>query len=665
VKDGLRQAGIVLAILAAAAAFWLVAASVIFLVGTGLWGHPSLPWWSYPYAWATYAPYATRSFVEGAWIASAAFSAAVPLVALARWQWRRWGGIAGIGRRTLNVDRIRRGTTHNHGTAEWMPLDKAAELFPSEPDEEVGGVVVGELDRVDLGPVARVRFDPRDPEGRHTWGMGGKAPLMIDPCRSGTTHSIVTSGGGGYKSTALVTTLLTWRKSMVVLDPSEELADLTGKAIEKSGRAVHRLQIGGMGPNVLAGIDINDPMAETRLRAVVARIIGPMPRDESGNAGKFKRWGRTIITALLADLVWRQDIATERKTLRTLRAGLAVSEQDIRDTLRFIHEESPSALARSLAGGIYGWASETFTGAHGNATDDTEWLASKVYADLVSGDAFHLPDIVKGEMAVFIQLPLEALQATPAVARVLVGCSLDAVFAAKGKVNGRVFFPLDEAVLLGPEPSLKTARDQGRKSKITLQLFYQSEGQIEEVWGKPGKQAWFDGVSWRSYAGIQNLETAKDISATLGTFGAVATSKGENKGSQGRALEMPSASSGSNLNEHEISREVAKPHELLQEMRPDERITLVRSERPIRHGAAIGFRRQEIVNQLGSTNYESVMPWNPEYVRDKRRGSAPATQAPAPAPAALASGQASGLPKPASGLAPAWARTAPPRAEPV
>lgn len=640
-KEALRRAGVGIAILAGAAAFWLVTASVVFLVGTGLWGHPALPWWSYPFAWITYAPFATRSFTEMVWIASAAISAAVPLVALGRWQWRRWGGIAGIGRRALNVDRIRRGTTHNHGTAEWMPLDKVAELFPRGPDEEVGGVVVGELDRVDLGPVARVRFDPRN---QQTWGQGGKAPLMIDPCRSGTTHSIVVAGGGGYKSTALVTTLMTWRRSMVVLDPSEELADLVRKPLEQSGRAVHRLQIGGNGPNVLAGIDINDAMAETRLRAVVARIIGPMPRDESGNSGRFKRWGRTIITALLADLVWRQDIDPARKTLRALRAGLAVPEDRMRDTLRGIHENSPSALARSLAGGIYGWATETFTGAHGNATDDTEWLASKVYADLVSGDAFHLPDIVKGEMAVFVQLPLEALQATPAVARVLIGCSLDAVFAAKGNVNGRVFFPLDEAVLLGPEPSLKTARDQGRKSKITLQLFYQSEGQIEEVWGKPGKQAWFDGVSWRSYAGIQNLETAKDISASLGTFGAVATSKGENKGRQGRALEMPSASSGSNLNEHEISREVAKPHELLQEMRADERITLVRNERPIRHGAAIGFRRPEIDDHLGSTTYEAVMPFNPEDGRSMPPGAAGGTQSPFPAPATLASGPARGLP---------------------
>jgi hypothetical protein len=39
-------------------------------------------------------------------------------------------------------------------------------------------------------------------------------------------------------------------------------------------------------------------------------------------------------------------------------------------------------------------------------------------------------------------------------------------------------------------------------------------------------------------------------------------------------------------NEHEISRSLAMPHELLCEMRADERITIVRNRRPIRHGAA-------------------------------------------------------------------------------
>lgn len=607
----LRGALLVALAVTLAASAWLAMASLLFLYGVGLWGHPALAWWDYGRAWWLYAPYAGRSLPEGVGIVASALFAFAPILALGRWQWRRWGGVAGMARKGFGIDRIRRGSTNNHGSAAFMDMAEAAKLFPAAPDPELGGVVVGEAERVDLGPAARVRFVPADPR---TWGNGGKAPLLIDPCRSGTTHSLVIAGGGAYKSSTLVTSLLVWRKSRVVLDPSTELFDQLATALEEAEQTVVRLGIGDVGPNVLEAIDIEDDMAETRLRAVVGRIIGPMPDAGSGGGdgtnARFKQWGRTIVTALLAHMLWDDAFPAELKTLRTLRAGLSVSEQRMRDRLRGIHETSPSPLARSLAGSMMGLTDVTFSGAFGNATDDTEWLASDVYADLVSGDAFRMADLVKGKLTVFVQVPMEALRETPAVARVLIGSLLDAVFAANGQVNGRVAFFLDEAVLLGPMNALETARDQGRKYKVTLQLFYQSEGQIEKVWGRPGKDAWFDGVSWRSYAGIQNLNTAKDLSATLGTFGAVATSKGENRSRSGRILDLPTSSTGANLNEHEISREVAKPHELLQEMRGDERITLARGERPIRHGAAIGFRRPAIAARLQETSYTTAWEEN-------------------------------------------------------
>jgi len=151
----------------------------------------------------------------------------------------------------------------------------------------------------------------------------------------------------------------------------------------------------------------------------------------------------------------------------------------------------------------------------------------------------------------------------------------DAVMAADGAVDGRVLFAIDEAVLLGPLAALQVARDQGRKYRITLQLFYQSEGQVEEVWGRPGRESWFDGVSWRAYGGVQSLATAKDLSAALGTYGAVAVSRGSNSGTSARGLELGSRSRGANVNEHEIGRELAKPFEVLQEVARDERIVLV------------------------------------------------------------------------------------------
>ncbi|HME26510.1 MAG TPA: type IV secretory system conjugative DNA transfer family protein [Acetobacteraceae bacterium] len=580
------------------AALWLTVASGAFLWLAGLWDSPRIPWWSRPWQFAIYLMSGDGSFSERAYLVVAAIIASMPGALYVRFVLLSpaGGGLLRLpfGRRRA----IERGDSDNHGHADYMSIPGMRALFPSAPDSDVGGVVVGEADRVDQGPAARVQFDP---DNRATWSNGGNAPLLIDPCKRGSTHSMVIGGGGTFKSTALLTSLLTWTKSIFCLDPAEELADLVGAELADRGRKVMRLEIGGAGPNVLDGIDITSPLAETRLRAVVGRIIGPMSGNDKDD--KFKRWGRTIILSLLAHMMWEPTIPAELKTLRALRDGLDGGIEVVRNRLRGIADTSHSTLARSLASTMWDMVSDTFSGALGNATEDTEWLASSAYGDLVSGTAYRISELAEGNLVVFCQVPQEALEHTPAVARVLVGCHLDAVFAAKGRVNGRVFFAIDEAVLIGRDPALKIARDQGRKSKITLQLFYQSEGQIEEVWTVAGKRAWFDGLSWRTYAGVQNLESARELSAILGTFGARAVSRGVNRGKSGKALEVANSSQGSNTSEHEISRDLAKPHELLCDLRDDERITLVRNRPPMRHGAAIAFRRPEMAHLLGETSY--------------------------------------------------------------
>lgn len=73
----------------------------------------------------------------------------------------------------------RRGVTDNHGHARWLSTPEAQRLFPG-PAPGYGGVVVGEAYRVDQDRSAMgKRFLPHD---QTTWGRGGTAPLLIDPC---------------------------------------------------------------------------------------------------------------------------------------------------------------------------------------------------------------------------------------------------------------------------------------------------------------------------------------------------------------------------------------------------------------------------------------------------------------------------------------------------
>jgi type IV secretion system protein VirD4 len=159
--------------------------------------------------------------------------------------------------------------TDNHGRSEWMSMAAAKGRF-SGPDPVFGGIVVGEAYRVDQGKVKRKRFDPDNPQ---SWGQGGKAPLLIDPCREGPTHSLMIIGSGGFKTTCAVSTLLHWTGAAVVLDPSGELAPMLRAAREAMGHNVYELDPAGRtGINVVDWIDIGSPLAATNIASVVAWI---------------------------------------------------------------------------------------------------------------------------------------------------------------------------------------------------------------------------------------------------------------------------------------------------------------------------------------------------------------------------------------------------------
>ena len=505
-----------------------------------------------------------------------------------------------------------RAKSDNFGHAAWLSMRAARKLFPG-PDPAYGGIVVGEAYRVDEDRSSgRAGFKPGD---RRSWGKGGQAPLLIDPCRHGPTHALVFAGSGGFKTTAIgVPTLLTWTGSTVVLDPSRELGPMTaGYRRRDLGHNVAMLDVAtaaATGVNVLDWIDPTSPLAETHVEAVTGWIGGESRGQLTSGAEFFREGGRGLIACLLAHLLWDDALPPERRTLRELRRLLVTPEDDMRKLLEQVHALSSSAMARDLAGTLKGLVAETFSGVYANANKDTRWLSIPAYADLVSGGAkgtlpaFRTGDLCNGKLTVFIQIPLNALQATPAVGRVLVGSLLNAAYQADGRVTGRILFILDEVARLGYLQVLEQARDAGRKYGITLLLLYQSLGQLVGQWGREGKQAWYDSTSWRLFAAVQDPETARELSAMCGEYGVVATSHGDSEGSQARAG-LASSTSGRSENRSEVKRALMKPDELLQDTRADEAFVLVRGSKPLRCGRAIWFRRPEWVPLVDENRFHT------------------------------------------------------------
>ena len=304
----IRYVAVIAAVLGAAGV-WLLAASAIWSKGT----HTPFA----PLAWSNATQWWLANWWVSLWPVLAAAGPTLALAVILFGLFQFWR-LSFRGRRRLNarptvVRPVERGITDNHGHSQWRSLNDAKKLFPG-PDPVHGGIVVGEAYRVDHDQtVAGIPFGPAD---KRSWGMGGKAPLLIDPCTHGSGHSLVFAGPGGFKTTAAVSTVLTWTGSSVILDPSTELGPMLDAALHRQRKRVVHIGIpndeSGKPPvsgfNVLAWIDIAHAEAELHVRSVVSWIY-----DESAAAqatpGRaedpfFAPMGRTLVTCLLAHLVW-------------------------------------------------------------------------------------------------------------------------------------------------------------------------------------------------------------------------------------------------------------------------------------------------------------------------------------------------------------------------
>jgi len=585
---------------------WVVSASWLYLSFVG-----RRDLFVFPFTqWIDAAPY----FAATAWMKVYVIgSAVIPtgILAMALIGSFQRGGVRrhlttsrGNPARAAAIRPVERGGTDNHGHTDWRSLEDTKQRFPG-PHPLWGGLVVGEAYRVDLD--RSVRGIPFDPADKATWGLGGRAPLLIDPCTRGG-HSAVFAGTGGYKTSEAVTKILHWTGSSVIFDPSMELGPMLDEPLRRQRKQVFHvgipdpsLKIPMGGWNVLSWLDPTHPEADAHLRSQVSRIFD---EDRAASARPedpfFSTMGRSLVTCILADLVWSDPDKIEI-SLATFAAGMATPEDDMVHLLTQIHASSRSAMARRIAGSLMrARAAETFSSIYLSAVRGIEWLYSAAYADLVSVGPFFDPRaLLLGNCTVFLHINLRTLESTPAIARCLIGSLLNSVFMANGYTRGWILFLIDEAYKAGRDPALETARDMGRHYKVVLHTLWQSVGQMHEVWGEDGMRAWLDAFSWVAYGAIRAAGAGGNLSRDLGGYGALAYSEGDNTGRQKPAgLSFGTFSRGQNLNVHEISHPLITAAQMQQDLREDEQIVVPASGMPIRAGRALYFRRDEIVAQI-------------------------------------------------------------------
>jgi len=482
-----------------------------------------------------------------------------------------------------------RGKRALHGEAEWMKLADAARLFP-----DAGGIVIGERYRVDKDNVAEQSFRADRPE---TWGGGGKSPLLCFDGSFGSSHGIVFAGSGGFKTTSVtIPTALKWGSTLVVLDPSNEVAPMVLDHRAKAGRDVHVLdpKRPETGVNVLDWIGRHGGTKEEDIAAVASWIMSDSGRPSGVRDDFFRASGLQLLTALIADVCLSGQTEEEDQTLRQVRKNLAEPEPKLRERLQTIHANSKSDFVKENVAAFVNMTPETFSGVYANAVKETHWLSYPNYAALVSGSSFSTDDLAAGAVDVFINIDLKTLETHSGLARVIIGSFLNAIYNRDGRVEGRTLFLLDEVARLGYMRILETARDAGRKYGITLTMIYQSIGQMRETYGgRDAASKWFESASWISFAAINDPETADYISKRCGPTTVEIDQVSRSSQAKGTSRTRSKQLAG---------RPLIQSHEVLR-MRADEQIVFTAGNAPLRCGRAIWFRRDDMKAVVGKNRF--------------------------------------------------------------
>lgn len=476
-----------------------------------------------------------------------------------------------------------------HGETDWMSMAEATRLFP-----DTGGVVLGERYRVDHDSAAGMSFRA---DARETWGAGGRSPLLCFDGAFGSSHGIVFAGSGGFKTTSVtIPTALKWGGSLVVLDPSSEVAPMVVDHRRRAGRKVVVLDPASpaTGFNALDWIGRFGGTKEEDIVAVATWIMTDNARTASARDDFFRASAMQLLTALIADVCLSGHTEEKDQTLHRVRANLSEPEPKLRERLTRIYEQSQSAFVRENVAVFVNMTPETFSGVYANAVTETHWLSYPNYASLVSDDSFSTDDLARGDTDIFIALDLKVLEAHPGLARVVIGSFMNAIYNRSGEVAGRTLFLLDEVARLGYLRILETARDAGRKYGITLTLIFQSIGQMRQAYGgRDATSKWFESASWISFAAINDPDTADYISRRCGD-----TTVEVDQTNRSSGLRGSSRSRSKQLS----SRRLILPQEVMR-MRADEQIVFTAGNAALRCGRAIWFRREDMRSIVGQNRF--------------------------------------------------------------
>lgn len=341
-------------------------------------------------------------------------------------------------------------------------------------------------------------------------------------------HIITIGGAGGGKSTGLVIPALLelTQGSVIVTDPSGELAAITMRHRAKNSRVVllnpfqevfeqgTGLDFPDTGFNPLSVID---PKLST-FKAdcdVLARYLMVTDRQESGSYWNDE--GKTFLALVIGATVLYED--EEDRTLSFVYEMVRWRSDDLQNWLEYIVKKGHPALKFEAEGyrDIIKTAPQQWQGIIRKAATATERYApSTPLGEHVKKNGFDAADLKREDVTIYLLVPSGQLTTALPWLNMLIG-----VFGlAVGRPGAArpVTLLVDEAPSLGYLPDLIPFMGQFRKVGLRVWIFTQTMAQLasQELYGETGFKAIFGLCSIKQFFSIREPELARLVSEVAG-----------------------------------------------------------------------------------------------------------------------------------------------------
>lgn len=349
-------------------------------------------------------------------------------------------------------------------------------------------------------------------------------------------HILTVAGTGqGKSATQIIANLMTYKGSVVVLDPKGELFEATAARRRHFGK-VYRLA--PLAKNGESKSDCYNPLDElddprelgSRARRLAEMLIVRQGQKGAAEATFFENEAINLLTAVIMFVVEMTEDESERAnrtlsevrrmcTLPMLTEGMQRDENVLyqQDLFERMVRRSKSEYVRRQGDVFQGYGRRLLSSFISEINSNLAfWDGHPGFAEITERSDFRLADLERGTVTLYLTIPLKDLPTSYRYLRAIVGLAFAALEEKAEATTASVLFILDEFPALRDMDFMRDAVAQMRSSGAWFWMFVQDVAQLEAVYGR-----WADLFLSQTdhqvfFGGVLDTNTRKHVSNGLG-----------------------------------------------------------------------------------------------------------------------------------------------------